>query len=86
MRRLISGFLVILMAISCFAFSCGVAAASETDGKYRVRTDDGADLYLVRYRPDENSSFHAGKQPVLIMPAAAVNLKRREGSSLGMWG
>ncbi len=75
MKRLVCSFLILLMALSVVGLLGGSAAASDTAGTvYRVRTDDGADLALLRYRPDAGSAFHAGSQPVLFMPGAATNI------------
>lgn len=75
MKRLVCSLLVFLLSVSGIAALGGVALASETIGTvYRVGTDDGADLALLRYRPNGASAFNEGGQPILMMPGAATNI------------
>lgn len=74
MKRSVSLILVLLLSLSCLGLSAGTAAAADPGTIYRVRTDDGAEIVMVRYRPNTASPFNEGAQPVIMMAAAAVNL------------
>jgi pimeloyl-ACP methyl ester carboxylesterase len=72
MRRFTVAFLVFLLAFSYVAFAVGPAFAASGED-YRVITEDGANLGLKHYRPEQTAEFNTGRQPVLFMPGALTN-------------
>ncbi len=51
----------------------GWGAAAATQDLYTTVTADGVQLTLRRYRPDPQSAFRSGKQPVILMPGILCN-------------
>ncbi|MDI6873145.1 alpha/beta hydrolase [Candidatus Solincola sp.] len=65
-------FLTSFFAVAQVQGGVAVAVASAQD-LYPVRTQDGVDLVLQRYRPDAQSRHNVGAQPVILMPGLLCN-------------
>ncbi|OFW56404.1 MAG: hypothetical protein A2W01_06280 [Candidatus Solincola sediminis] len=67
--------IVILLSLFLLLISVAPAVASETapSDKYTAITEDGVELAMKRYRPDEKASFRKNGQPVILIPGMACN-------------
>lgn len=69
---------VFLMALFAFLVWCSginhLKEASAADGLYKATTADGLELKMKRYRPDTDSAFNTGKQPILLFPGIVCNM------------
>jgi pimeloyl-ACP methyl ester carboxylesterase len=60
----------LLLFISFVPIRASAAAVSD---KYTALTEDGVELAMKRYRPDEKAGFREKGQPVILMPGLACN-------------
>ncbi len=75
MSRKISLSLVFVIAFLLLSVSlCPAGGASTTPSdKYIARTEDGVELAMKRYRPDEKARFRKNGQPIILMPGLMCN-------------
>ncbi len=64
---------LVVAAVMGAPVALGGSAPSTATDLYRVRTADGVELVLQRYRPDSNSAHRSGAQPVILMPGILCN-------------
>jgi hypothetical protein len=70
--RLITSCVIVLLLLLFALFPAAAAVATGPD-RYTAYTEDGVDLALKRYRPEENAAFREGAQPVILMPGIIAN-------------
>jgi hypothetical protein len=67
-------FLVLLLRPGLTSSMTGIPSPDVArDGLYRAVTEDGVTLALKRYRPNPESPFRTGAQPVIMMPGMLGN-------------
>ena len=65
-------FFVTLLLLSVSLCPAGATNTTPSD-KYVARTEDGVELAMKRYRPDEKARFRKNGQPVILMPGLMCN-------------
>jgi pimeloyl-ACP methyl ester carboxylesterase len=55
------------------SFAPVVASAEALSDKYTARTEDGVELAMKRYSPDEKAGFRVKGQPVILVPGLGCN-------------
>ena len=67
--------IIILLSLFLLLISVTPAVASETapSDKYTAITEDGVELAMKRYRPDEKAGFRKNGQPIILTPGLACN-------------
>src|SRR4030042_6012656 len=65
-------FFITFLLLAVSLSPAGAAAATPSD-KYVARTEDGVELAMKRYRPDEKGGFRKNGQPIILTPGLACN-------------
>jgi pimeloyl-ACP methyl ester carboxylesterase len=65
-------FFITFLLLAVSLSPAGAAAAAPSD-KYVARTEDGVELVMKRYRPDEKAGFREHGQPIILTPGLACN-------------
>jgi hypothetical protein len=75
MRKKFSAVMVpiIVALLMLTAVSPALAGKAREKERYAVRTADGVELVLKRYRPDQTAGFRKGRQPVIVSPGILSN-------------